>query len=94
MRNRGGEFNVTHSVAAHDRARKFYPALLADDALVAHPAVLAAVALVVAVGSEDALVKETTLFAALSAVVDGLGLRYFSERPLLDIVGRGEPQEK
>src|SRR6185295_564588 len=55
VRDRSGEVDVTHALAAHLLARHLDAAALADDALVADALVLAAVALPVLRRTEDAL---------------------------------------
>jgi hypothetical protein len=52
---------VAHPVAAHACPRDLHATTLADDALEADPLVLAAVALPVLGGTEDALVEEAVL---------------------------------
>src|SRR5206468_8374864 len=56
--DRRGQIDVAHALAADLRARDLDAAALADDALVAHALVLAAVALPVLGGAEDALAEE------------------------------------
>src|SRR5206468_10755632 len=79
-----------HALTAALRARDLDAALVADDALVADPLVLAAVALPVLRRAEDALVEETVLFRLERPVVDGLGLRHLTLGPLPDLVRAGE----
>ena len=57
-------------------------AAVADDAAVADPLVLAAVALPVLDRTEDALAEQTVLLRLERPVVDGLRLRHFAVRPL------------
>src|SRR5207247_891352 len=84
------ELDVAHALAAHLRARHLDAALVADDALVPDALVLAAVALPVPRGTEDALVEEPVLFRTERAVVDRLGLRDLAARPRPDLVRRRE----
>src|SRR5690606_10467333 len=86
----GSQLDVAHPLAAHLRARDFDAAPFADDALVADPLVLAAVALPVPLGTEDALVEEALLLGPESAVVDRLGLLDLTVRPRPDLVRRSE----
>src|SRR5207344_2704813 len=74
VRDRAGQLDVAHPLAAHLGARHLDAALVADDALVADALVLAAVALPVAGGPEDALVEEPILLGSKRAVVDRLRL--------------------
>src|SRR5207248_1123273 len=59
VRDRRGEVDVTHALAAHLLPRHLDAAALADDPLVADALVLAAVALPVLRRTEDALAEET-----------------------------------
>src|SRR5712691_7474770 len=90
VRDRGGEVDVAHPLAAHLLARHLDAAPLADDALVADALVLPAVALPVAGRSEDALAEEAVPFRLQRAVVDRLGLRYLARRPVADLLARGK----
>src|SRR5262249_39013981 len=80
-----------HPLATHPRMRHLHAAPIADHPLVLHPAVLAAGALPVLLGTEDPLAEETVLLRAVRAVVDGLGLLDLPERPAPDIVRAGQP---
>ena len=72
------------------RAGDLDAALVADDALVPDPLVLAAVALPVLRRTEDALVEEAVLLRLERPVVDRLRLRHLALRPLPDLVRAGE----
>ena len=72
--DRSGELDVAHALAPHLGARDLDAAALADDALVAHALVLAAVALPVLGGTEDALAEQTVALGLERAVVDRLRL--------------------
>src|SRR5690606_22238353 len=61
-------------------------AAVAADALVLRALVLAARALVVAFGSEDALAEEAVFLGAVGAAVEGLGLLRLAEGPRTDVV--------
>src|SRR5262249_4088500 len=65
-------------------------AAVADHALVLHAAVLAAGALPVLLGAEDALAEQAVLLGAVGAVVDGLGLLHLAEGPAADVVRAGQ----
>src|SRR5205814_7892383 len=69
------QLDMTHALAADLGARDLHAALVADDALVPDSLVLAAVALPVLGGTEDALVEEAVLLRLERAVVDRFGLR-------------------
>src|SRR5262249_2012212 len=86
MADRAGQLDMAHALAADLRAGDLDAALVADDALVPNPLVLPAIALPVLGGTEDALVEETVLLRLERAVVDGLGLRDLTLRPLADLI--------
>ena len=85
-----GQLDVAHPLATHLGAGDLDAALVADDALVADALVLAAVALPVPRGAEDALVEEAVLLRTEGAVVDGLGLGHLTLGPVPDLLRRGE----
>ena len=71
--------------------RDFDAALVADDAAVLHALVLAAEALPVGDGSEDAGAEQAVAFGLEGAVVDGFRLGDFAVRPAADLLRRGKP---
>src|SRR5439155_8025907 len=79
-----------HPLAPHLGTRDLDAAALADDALVADALVLAAVALPVLGGTEDALAEEAVLLRLQRPVVDGLRLGDLAARPGPDLLRRGE----
>src|SRR5207302_10940011 len=85
-----GQVDVPHALAANARVRDLDAAAVADDALVLRALVLAARALPVALGAEDALAEQAVLFRAVGAVVDRLRLLHLAERPRTDVVRAGE----
>ena len=85
-----GEGDVPHALAAHLGAGNLDAAAVAYHAAVADLLVLAAVALPVLGGPEDALAEQAVLLGAERAVVDGLRLEHLAVRPLLDLLRRGE----
>ena len=88
--DRARELDVAHPLAADLAPGHLDAALVADDALVPDPLVLAAVALPVLRRTEDALVEEAVLLRLERAVVDRLRLRHLALRPLPDLVRAGE----
>src|SRR6266404_908883 len=74
VRNRRRQFDVAHALAPDPRQRHFDRALFADDALVLHPLVLAAQALIVLDRPEDARAEQAVTLRLEGAVVDGLRL--------------------
>src|SRR4029077_356872 len=90
VRDRRGEGDGGHALAAHLLPRHLDAAALADDALVADTLVLAAVALPVARRPENALAEQAVALRLERAVVDGLRLRYLTRRPIANLLRRGE----
>src|SRR5205823_6774841 len=84
--DRRGQLDVAHALAADAAVRHLDAAAVADHALVFHAAVLAAGALPVLLGAEDALAEQAVLFGAVGAVVDRLGLLDLAERPGANVV--------
>src|SRR5581483_10729998 len=91
VRDRRGEVDVTHALAAHLLPRHLDAAALADDALVADALVLAAVALPVLGRTEDALAEETVALRLERPVVDRLRLGDLARGPVADLLARSEP---
>src|SRR5436305_3761278 len=91
VRDRRGEVDVAHALAAHLLPRHLDAAALADDALVADALVPAAVALPVARRSEDALAEEAVALGLQRAVVDRLRLRDLTRRPVANLLAGGKP---
>ena len=73
MRHGRSKLDVTHSFATDFRLGDFDAALVADDAFITHPLVLAAMALVIFRGSEYFFAEKTVLFGFLRSVVDCFG---------------------
>ena len=88
--HRSGQLDVAHPLPADLGAGHLDAAALADDALEAHPLVLAAVALPVPGGTEDLLAEQTVTLGLERAVVDRLRLLHLTVRPLPDLVGGGQ----
>ena len=81
------ELHVPHALTAHGGLGDLHAAALADDALEAHALVLAAVALPVPGGAEDALAEQAVHLGLQGAVVDGLRLLDLAVGPAADVVG-------
>ena len=90
VRDRRGQLDVAHPLAAHLGPGDLDATPLADDALEADPLVLAAVALPVPGGTEDLLAEQPVLLRLQRPVVDGLGLLDLAVAPLPDVVGSGQ----
>src|SRR5439155_9569273 len=86
----GGQLDVAHALAANPAVRHLDAAAVADHALVLHAPVLAAGALPVLLGAEDALAEQAVFLGAVGAVVDGLRLFDLAKRPATDIVRAGQ----
>ena len=85
-----GQVDVAHALAADAREGDLHAAAVADDAFVLDALVLAAGALPVLRGAEDALAEEAVALGAVGAVVDGLGVLHLAVAPGADGVGRGQ----
>ncbi|MPM81707.1 hypothetical protein SDC9_128764 [bioreactor metagenome] len=91
VRNRNGQFNVAHALAAHLCAGDFHAALFADNALVTAALVTSAVAFPVLRRPEDALAEQAVLFGFERAVVDRFRLFDLAMRPFQYLFGRSQP---
>src|SRR5690606_27664282 len=90
VRNRAGQLDVAHALAAHLGHGDFHAAFFADHATVLQALVLAAQALVVLDGPEDLGAEQAVTLGLEGTVVDRLGLADFAERPRADLLGRGD----
>ena len=88
VRDRGGELDVRHPLAADLGLGHLDAALVADDAAVLHPLVLAAEAFPVGDRAEDLRAEEPVPLRLERAVVDGLGLGDLAVGPRPDSLGR------
>ena len=86
----GCQVDVTETLATNLALDDLNAALLADDAAVLHALVLAADALVVLHGPEDAGAEEAIPLRLEGTVVDGLRLLHLTMRPLPDALRRGQ----
>src|SRR5215210_6397405 len=76
---------MAHALAPHAAERHLDRALLADDALVLHPLVLAAQALVVLDRPEDARAEQAVTLRLERAVIDGFRLFDLAVGPRQDL---------
>src|SRR6185312_2073444 len=90
VRHRAGELDVAHALAAHPRTGDLDAALVADDAAVLHPLVLAAQALPVRDRTEDLGAEEAVALRLESPVVDRLGLGDLTIAPGTDLLRRSD----
>jgi hypothetical protein len=81
VRHGGGQFDMAHALAPDARQRDFDRALFADDALVLHPLVFAAQALVVLDRPENAGAEQAVALGLERAIIDGLRLLDFAVGP-------------
>ena len=81
MGNGNCELDVSHAFTADLAERNFDAATVADDAFVLDAFVFSAIALPVALGTEDALAEETALFRLEASVVDGFWILDFPMAP-------------
>ena len=85
-----GELDMAHALAADLGARDLDAAAVADLALVADLLILAAVALPVLGGPENALAEQAVALRLQGTVVDGLRLLYLAVGPLADHFRRSD----
>ena len=85
----GGQLDVAHTLTADLGTGDLHAAAVADLALVADLLVLAAVALPVLGGAENALAEQAVPLGLQGAVVDGLGLLDLAIRPGEDLLRGG-----
>ena len=90
VRARAGQFDVAQTFAADARQRNFHAALVADDAAVLHALILAAQALPILGGAEDAGAEQPVALRLEGPVVDGLRLGDFSMAPAPDFFRRSQ----
>src|SRR5258705_12604458 len=86
VRDRRGQLDVSHALAADFGLRHFDAALVADDAAMLHPLVLAAEAFPIGDRAEDLGAEEAVALRLEGTVVDRLRLRYFAVRPRPDLL--------
>ena len=91
VHDRRGQLDVAHPLAADPGMGHLDSAAVADHAFVFHPAVLAAGAFPVLLGSEDSLTEQPVFFRPVRPVVDRLRLLDLAERPAADVVRAGKP---
>jgi hypothetical protein len=90
VRTGAGELDMAETLAANTRECNFDAALVANDAAVLHALILAAQALPIGDGAEDAGTEESVALRLKGSVVDGFGLGYFTMRPASDFFRRRE----
>jgi len=78
VRNRDGELDVAHALAADARERDFNTATIADDALVFDPFVFSAGAFPIAGRTEDSFAKKAALLRFKRSIIDRLRIFDFA----------------
>ena len=90
VRHRGRQLDVAHAFPPHPEVGDLHPAAVADHAAVADRLELAAVALPLLGGAEDALAEQAVLLRPQGAVVDRLGLLDLAVGPGPNLLRRGQ----
>src|SRR5688572_907638 len=90
MADRGSQLDMAHALAPDPGPGHLHPALVADHAGELHPLVLAAGALVVLGGPEDAGAEQPIPLRFERPVIDGLRLLDLAVRPVANLLGRGQ----
>ena len=90
MRDRRGQLDMAHPLAADLLQGHLDAAFLADQAAILHALVLAAQALIVLDRTKDARAEQAVTLGLERAVVDGLGLLHLAEGPGQNFFGRGQ----
>ena len=88
VRDRHGQFDVAHALAAHARERHFHAATIADDAAVLDALILSAGAFPVLDRTENAFAEQAAFFRLERAVIDRLRVLDFALGPGADRFGR------
>ena len=90
VRDRGGQFDMAHPLAAHLLKGDFHAALFADNAAIFHALVFAAKAFVILDRAKDTRAEQAVTFGLERAVVDGFRLFDLAEGPRQDPFGRSQ----
>src|SRR6266446_3451687 len=90
MRDRRGELDMTHAVAADLGERYLDATLLADDAAILHALVLATQALVILDRAKDAGTKQAVTLGLESPIVDRLRFLDLAVGPGMDALRAGD----
>ena len=87
--DRRGEFNVAHPLAPNPRQSDFYATFFADNALIFHPLIFTAEALIILDRAKNARTKQSVTFRFERPVINCLGLFDFAKRPRQNLLRRG-----
>ena len=90
MCHRHHQLDMSGALTAHLLLRHLHAAPVAHDAFVAYSLVLAATALEVSGGTEDAFAEKAVALGFVGTVIDGLGFGHLTIRILEDFFGRCE----
>ena len=90
MRNRARKLDMPHALAAHLRLRHLDTALLAHDAAMLEPLVLAAQAFVVLDWAENLRAEQSVTLRLERSVIDRLRLLDLAVRPRSNHLGRSQ----
>ena len=88
--DRGGQFDMSHALAAHAGFGDFHATFFADNTAVLEALIFAAEAFVIFDRPEDFGAEQAVAFRLEGAVVDRFRFFDFAERPGADHVGRSE----
>ena len=92
MRNRGGQANVPHPLATHDRLGDKLTILIYCSFAAAHTLELAVVWVDIFDWAKNSLTKQAIALRLLGSIVNRLRLGDFAVAPLEDILGAGDGQ--
>ncbi len=81
VRNRRGQRDVSHALAADRGAGYFHAAFVADDSFVTGVLVFAAITLPVTGRAKNGLTEQPVFFRPQAAIVDRFGFEHFAIRP-------------
>ena len=79
MRNRCGQFDVTHTFTAHFGQGNFNTTFLADDTAILHALIFTAKTFVITNGAENTRTEKTVFFRLERTVIDRFRLLDFTE---------------
>ena len=91
MCDRRSKLDMAHTLTAYLGNRNFNAALFADDALILHPLILAAKALIILYRTKNARAEKAVTLWLERTIVDGFRLFDFTKRPAADFLRRCNP---
>ncbi len=90
MRNRAGQFDVAHPLAADLLQGHFHAAFLADNAAIFHALILAAQTFIIFDRAKDTRAEQAVPLGFERAIIDGFWLLNFTKRPRQDPLRAGQ----